>query len=55
MSGVKAEAHTRYSVRRSRSEIRKERRRRYTLWALVVAAFVVIVVFAALILVGAGA
>jgi cell division septal protein FtsQ len=55
MSGVEAEARTRYSVRRSRNELKKERRRRYALWALVVAAFVVIVVFAALILTGAGA
>lgn len=55
MSGVETEARTRYSVRRSRSEIKKERRRRYALWALVGAAAVVIVVFAVLILAGSGA
>ena len=49
------EAPTQYSVSRGRSEIKRERRRRYLLWALVGAACVVIVVFAALILAGAGA
>ena len=55
MSAVEREARTRYSVRRSRSEIKKERRRRYALWALVGGALVVIAVFAALVLSGAGA
>jgi hypothetical protein len=55
VSGVETEARTRYSVRRSRSEIKKERRRRYVLWALVGTASVVIVVFAVLIVTRAGA
>jgi hypothetical protein len=54
MSGMQPESVSRYSVRRSRSEIRKERRHRYALWALVAAACVVIAVFAALLLAGAG-
>ena len=52
---MEPEAPSRYSVRRDRSEIKKERRRRYALWALVGGALVVIVVFAALVLSGAGA
>jgi hypothetical protein len=54
MSGLEPEARSRYSVTRSRNEITKERRHRYLLWGLVGTAFVVIVVFAALILTGAG-
>ena len=55
MRGMQTEARTRYSVRQSRNEIKKERRHRYLLWGLVCAAIVVIVIFAALIVAGAGA
>jgi hypothetical protein len=48
-------APKRYSVARSRDEIRKERRRRQVLWGLIGVACVAIVVFAALVLAGAGA
>ncbi len=54
MSGMRPESVSRYSVRQSRSEIRRERRSRYVLWGLVAAACVVIAVFAALLLAGAG-
>jgi hypothetical protein len=47
---METEARTRYSVRRSRDEIKKERLSRYLLWGLGVAACAVIVVFAALLL-----
>ena len=55
MRGMDREGRTRYSVRRSRSEMKNERRRRYVLWGLAGTACVVIVVFAALLLVGGGA
>jgi hypothetical protein len=55
MSGMENEARTRYSVRRSRNEMQKERRSRYVRWGLIAAACVVIVVFAALLAMGAGA
>jgi hypothetical protein len=55
MSGMDTEPRSRYSVRQSRSEIKKEQRRRYVLWGLVGVACAVIVVFAALLLAGAGA
>lgn len=45
---------TEYSVRRSRSEIKQERRYRCFLWGLVCTALVVIVVFAVLIVGGVG-
>jgi hypothetical protein len=55
MSVVEREAGTRYSVRRSRDEIKKERVRRYFLLALICAASVLIVLFAALVALEAAA
>ena len=52
MRGMDTEGRTRYSVRRGRSEIKNERRRRCLLWGLAGMACVVIVVFAVLLLVG---
>ena len=45
-------AFTRYSVTRSRQEMRKQRRTRCFAWALIAAACVVIVVFTVLLLGG---
>jgi hypothetical protein len=52
---VETEVRTRYSVRRSRDEIRRERVRRYLLLALICAASVLIVLFAVLVALEAGA
>jgi hypothetical protein len=52
---METEARTQYSVRRSRAELKSERRQRYVLWGLVGAALVVILVFAALLIAGAAA
>ncbi len=55
MTEVGIDRRTEYSVERSRDEIRRERRSRYLLWALIAAACAVIVVFAILLLTEAGA
>jgi hypothetical protein len=52
MTGMQTPGFTRYSVRRSRQELLKERRARCIGWTLVAGACVVIVVFAYLILAG---
>jgi hypothetical protein len=52
---METEGRTHYSVRRSRGEIRHQRRYRCLLWGLVCTALIVIVVFAALLLAGTGA
>lgn len=52
---METEVRTRYSVRVSRNEIRKERGRRYLLLALTSAALVLIVIFALLLVTEAGA
>jgi hypothetical protein len=51
---VETEARSRYSVQQSREEIARERLSRWVLWGLAVAAFVVILVFGTLLLMGAG-
>ena len=55
MTGIETEARTRYSVQGSRNEVKRERRMRSLVWGLIGAALVVIVVFAVLIGMGAGA
>ena len=49
---MRTPSFTRYSVQRSRQEIKKERRTRCFEWVLVAAACVVIIVFAYLLLTG---